>query len=285
MARIISILSGKGGVGKTFTTASLGITLARSGSKVLLIDADMGLRNLDLILGLENDCFYHIVDLAEGRCSAKDAILRVEENLDFLAASQKDTWNHIFPAAIETVLEDVEDDYDFILIDCPAGIGEGIHFALTMADISLVVEAPLWASKRNAEKVISVLPKKMIYYRLLNQFDETDLSMLSFDEAVESIDSDMLAGVVPYVKQTGKAALQGELVQDDPKHIIWEVFRLVVNTICKGKEYPLTKWKTLLHAGAEENKIVEKKSSYKGYNRPRLDWDPRRMVYKWRGRR
>ena len=123
MAEIVSFASGKGGVGKTLLTAALGIFLSRKGKKVLLIDGDMGMRNMDLVLGLENECFYHVMDLAEGRCFAKDVILEVNDHLDFLPAAQNDTWETVFPAAMDTVLEDVEDKYDYILLDCPAGRG------------------------------------------------------------------------------------------------------------------------------------------------------------------
>ena len=109
MAEIVSFASGKGGVGKTLLTAALGIFLSRKGKKVLLIDGDMGMRNMDLVLGLENECFYHVMDLAEGRCFAKDVILEVNDHLDFLPAAQNDTWESVFPAAMDTVLEDVED--------------------------------------------------------------------------------------------------------------------------------------------------------------------------------
>ena len=104
MAVIVSTASGKGGVGKTLITASLGITLSRLGKKVLLIDGDMGLRNMDLILGLENDCFYNICDLAEGKCFLEDAVLPVTDHLDFLPASQKESWETVFPAAMDLSL-------------------------------------------------------------------------------------------------------------------------------------------------------------------------------------
>ena len=91
MTQVLSVISGKGGVGKTLLTAALGIQLSRMGKKVLLIDGDMGLRNLDLILGVENECFYNIWDLAQGKCFIRDAVLSIDENLYFLSASQGET--------------------------------------------------------------------------------------------------------------------------------------------------------------------------------------------------
>ena len=179
MAEIVSFASGKGGVGKTLLTAALGIFLSRKGKKVLLIDGDMGMRNMDLVLGLENECFYHVMDLAEGRCFAKDVILEVNDHLDFLPAAQNDTWETVFPAAMDTVLEDVEDKYDYILLDCPAGRGEGIRFAEHLSDHMFLVVAPSWASKRNAERLMTGPRKRYMTY-VLNQFSlsgDTQISL------------------------------------------------------------------------------------------------------------
>ena len=145
MSKVLSIASGKGGVGKTLLTASLGIVMAYKGYRVLLIDGDMGLRNMDLILGLENECFYNILDLAEGRCFMNDVKLSVSKNLDFIPAAQAETWDEIFPAAISVILDDAGDDYDFILLDCPAGVGSGIQFASVVSDKFMIVVAPSWS--------------------------------------------------------------------------------------------------------------------------------------------
>lgn len=285
MAKIISVLSGKGGVGKTFIATSLGVALSRRGAKVLLVDGDMGLRNMDLVLGLENDCFYHIIDVAEGRCFRSEAILEAGDGLDFLAASPKDSWNEIFPAAIDTVLEDTQDRYDFIIIDCPAGIGRGIDFSMKVSDLALIVVAPTWASKRNAEKVAMMWPKKKKYYFLLNQFDEDDQVKLSFGDVIESMDLESFAGVVPYVKETAQTAGEGRLIHDETHHVIWKALSLVVETVLRGKEYPLSRWKAILRAGMEENGAFDKKQNRLRKRRSGLDWDKRRMSYKWRGRR
>lgn len=127
MAAIFSIASGKGGVGKTLITTSFGILLSRQGKKVIMIDGDMGLRNMDLGLGVENECLYNIYDAAQGKCFLEEAIIPVSKNLDFLPASQNDSWDTVFPSAFDTVLEDIQNSYDFILIDCPAGLGKGIE--------------------------------------------------------------------------------------------------------------------------------------------------------------
>lgn len=110
-----------------------------------------------------------MLDLAEGRCFAKDVILEVNDHLDFLPAAQNDTWETVFPAAMDTVLEDVEDQYDYILHDCPAGRGEGIRFAEHLSDHMFLVVAPSWASKRNAERLMTGPRKRYMTY-VLNQF-------------------------------------------------------------------------------------------------------------------
>ena len=152
MTQVLSVISGKGGVGKTLLTAALGIQLSRMGKKVLLIDGDMGLRNLDLILGVENECFYNIWDLAQGKCFIRDAILSIDENLYFLSASQGETWEEISSDAINTVLEDIDEIYDFILIDCPAGIGAGIKFAAKISDFAIIVLAPSFGHRSGMQK-------------------------------------------------------------------------------------------------------------------------------------
>mgnify|MGYP000361641435 CR=1 FL=1 len=152
MTQVLSVISGKGGVGKTLLTAALGIQLSRMGKKVLLIDGDMGLRNLDLILGVENECFYNIWDLAQGKCFIRDAILSIDENLYFLSASQGETWEEISSDAINTVLEDIDEIYDFILIDCPAGIGAGIKFAAKISDFAIIVLATILGHRSGMQK-------------------------------------------------------------------------------------------------------------------------------------
>ncbi|MDY6084656.1 MAG: AAA family ATPase [Dialister sp.] len=278
MTRILSVVSGKGGVGKTLFTGAFGITLARQGYKVLLIDADMGLRNLDLILGLESDCLYTICDLAEGRCFSEDAILPVMENLDFLAADQRETWDDILPAAIDTVLEDEADRYDFVLLDCPAGIGKGIAYAMSASERAVAIMAPSWASARSTGRVMQMMRQSIPVTMVLNQFVHKDLVGVSFEEAIETVDEDDFGGVIPYSEEAARLSRRGELPHFTEEGCFGQALTLVYKRILKEREYPLSRWQSLLRLGALENEsfTTEKENTAKSR------WEKVRMNYKWR---
>ncbi len=284
MAKIISVLSGKGGVGKTLITGAIGIKLARDGKRVLLIDGDMGLRNLDLIFGIENDCFYNIWDLAQGRCFAGDAVINIDKNIDFLAAAQSETWEDIFPAAIDTVIEDIGHQYDYILLDCPAGLGNGITFAANISELAIIIVAASWASKRSAEKIYSFLPSKLSSFMVLNQFSEHDNTQISFSTMMKTVDEELFGGVIPYSMEADRLGHKGHLQDYEKSGAFGEALTCVINTVLHNREYPMTKWESILHLANKENKLPKEKSlnSYKD----RKDmWDNRRMAYKWRRRR
>ena len=252
MAEIVSFASGKGGVGKTLLTAALGIFLSRKGKKVLLIDGDMGMRNMDLVLGLENECFYHVMDLAEGRCFAKDVILEVNDHLDFLPAAQNDTWETVFPAAMDTVLEDVEDKYDYILLDCPAGRGEGIRFAEHLSDHMFLVVAPSWASKRNAERLMTGPRKRYMTY-VLNQFSLSGDTQISLTDMLETLDEESVSAIIPYTEEADRLAHQGELSDFSEKGALGEALALFWKSYKEEKQIPLPRWKKVLRKAETEN--------------------------------
>ena len=158
MAEIIVITSGKGGVGKTTTTANLGTGLAKIGKKVALLDADIGLRNLDLILGLENRIVYDIVKAAEGKCRLKQALVRGKhyENLYLLPAAQTRDKDALSPEQMKEICDQLSEEFDYILIDCPAGIEQGFKNAIAGADRALVVSTPEVSSVRDADRVIGL---------------------------------------------------------------------------------------------------------------------------------
>ncbi len=159
MARKIVITSGKGGVGKTAVTVNLGMRLASMGERVILADTDFGLNNIDVVCGLEESVTYDIVDVIEGRCRAAQALVRHPEfvNLSVLASNHTDPNKYISPQAVRLILDTLAPRYDYILIDCPAGIGGGFHRAVASAEEALVVTTPHVSSLRDADKVISVL--------------------------------------------------------------------------------------------------------------------------------
>ena len=132
MGEVIVITSGKGGVGKTTTTANIGTALALEGKKVVLLDADIGLRNLDVVLGLENRIVYDMVDAIEGVCRLKQALIRDKrfEGLYLMPAAQTRDKNAVTPDQMQKLCEELKDQFDYVLIDCPAGIEQGFKNAI-----------------------------------------------------------------------------------------------------------------------------------------------------------
>ena len=183
----IVITSGKGGVGKTTTTANLGTALALQGKKVCLVDTDIGLRNLDVILGLENRIIYDLVDVVEGRCKVHQALVkdkRFEDGLFLLPAAQTTDKNAVNPEQMKTLITDLKRDYDYILIDCPAGIEQGYKNAVAGADRAIVVTTPEISAVRDADRIIGLLeqediePPKLIINRIKRHLDETAMRLM-----------------------------------------------------------------------------------------------------------
>lgn len=287
MAVILSTASGKGGVGKTLITASLGITLSRLGKKVLLIDGDMGLRNMDLILGMENDCFYNICDLAEGACFLEDAVLPVTKNLDFLPASQKESWETVFPAAMDTVLDDIHRRYDYIFIDCPAGMGKGIETAFRLSDTILLLVAPSWSSRRNADRLCPLVGKGKSLKYVLNRFTEKEGPALSFQEVYDTLDEESFGGVIPYSVMADTLGNRGEIADFKEKSAYGRALYDVLRSVLKDKDIPLSRWMGTLRLGDRENEEIEGENDRnKNIEKPSgLSWHSSSSAYKWRRRR
>ena len=159
MGKTLVVTSGKGGVGKTTVTVNVGAALAKEGMNVLLIDADLGLRNLDLMMGLENRIVYDIVDVLEGRCRLRQAVVRSrqEERLAMLPASQTRNKNALEKGQMKALIEEMQDSYDYVLTDCPAGIEQGFCNAVEGAQEALLVCTPEVASVRDADRVAGLL--------------------------------------------------------------------------------------------------------------------------------
>lgn len=287
MSKVLSIASGKGGVGKTLLTASLGIVMAYKGYRVLLIDGDMGLRNMDLILGLENECFYNILDLAEGRCFMNDVKLSVSKNLDFIPAAQAETWDEIFPAAISVILDDAGDDYDFILLDCPAGVGSGIQFAADVSDKFMIVVAPSWASRRTADQAAQMIKPKVDFSYVMNQFSFSNQNQASFQEMLETIDSEYFSGVIPFSVEAARLAGHGNLKDLKLNGPFGKAVDYVYRSVIEGKEFPLSVWSKLIRGCDNEADEILNKSAglVPVINKPGLSWNSGSQFYKWRRRR
>ncbi len=159
MAKVFVITSGKGGVGKTTTTANLGVGLATRGKRTLLIDADIGLRNLDVVMGLENRIVYDLIDVIEGKCRMKQAFIKDKrcENLYLLPAAQTRDKDAINPDQMKVLIDALKEDFDYIIIDCPAGIEQGFKNAISGADQAFIVTTPEISAVRDADRIIGLL--------------------------------------------------------------------------------------------------------------------------------
>lgn len=175
--RAIVITSGKGGVGKTTTTANLGAALALKGKRVLVIDGDIGLRNLDVIMGLENRIVFNLVDVAKGTCKAQQAIIKSKRsnNLYLLPASQTDDKDVVSEDEMRAIIGDYKREFHFILIDSPAGIEQGFRNACAGADEALLVTTPEVSSIRDADRVIGLLAARGIEPQLIINRVDKDL--------------------------------------------------------------------------------------------------------------
>lgn len=164
MGEVIVITSGKGGVGKTTTTANIGTGLAKLNKKVVLIDTDIGLRNLDVVMGLENRIVYTLVDVIEKNCKLKQALIKDKkyDTLFLLPAAQTRDKSAVTPEQMKELTEELKKEYDYILLDCPAGIEQGFQNAIAGADRALVVTTPEVSAVRDADRIIGLLDSREI---------------------------------------------------------------------------------------------------------------------------
>lgn len=164
MGEIIVITSGKGGVGKTTTTANIGVGLAKAGKKTVVIDTDLGLRNLDVVMGLENRIVYNLVDVIEGNCRMKQALIKDKryENLYLLPSAQTKDKTAISPGQMKKLTEELKEEYDYILLDCPAGIEQGFQNAIAGADRAIIVTTPKYPQSvmRPYHRIVGKEPDK-----------------------------------------------------------------------------------------------------------------------------
>ncbi|MCR8629590.1 MULTISPECIES: septum site-determining protein MinD [Paenibacillus] len=216
MGEAIVITSGKGGVGKTTTSANIGTALALQGKKVCMVDTDIGLRNLDVVMGLENRIIYDLIDVAEGRCRLPQALVKDKrfDELYMLPAAQTKDKDAISPDAVREIILDLKKDFEFVIIDCPAGIEQGFKNAVAGADKAIVVTTPENAAVRDADRIIGLLegagirsPKLIINRIRANMVKNGD--MLDIDEICSVLAIDLL-GIVPDDEYVIKAANIGE---------------------------------------------------------------------------
>ncbi len=203
MSECIVVTSGKGGVGKTTTSANIGTGLAKLGYKVVLLDADIGLRNLDVVLGLENRIVYNLIDVIEGNCRIKQALIKDKKypELYLLPAAQTRDKDAVTPAQMKQLCLDLKEEYDYIIIDCPAGIEQGFKNAIAGADRALVVTTPEVSAIRDADRIIGLLEaNELSNHRLIVNRLRTDMvkrgDMMSIEDVVDILAIDLI-GAVP----------------------------------------------------------------------------------------
>ena len=204
--RIIVITSGKGGVGKTTATASIGAALALEGKRVAVVDMDIGLRNLDVVMGLENRIVFNIVDVVNGKCKLSQASIRDRriENLFLIPASQSDNKDVLTPAGVERVGKLLKKEFDYILMDSPAGIERGFENSIVSADEAIVICTPDVSSVRDADRVIGLLyarsiTPKLVVNRIVPEMVANG-DMLSHEDVIDVL-SVPLVGLVPMDQQ------------------------------------------------------------------------------------
>ena len=214
MGEVIVITSGKGGVGKTTTTANLGSSLAEAGKKVVLVDTDIGLRNLDVVMGLENRIVYDIVDVVEEKCKLRQALIKDKrfEELFLLPAAQTRDKTAINEEQMKELTKKLKEDFDYILIDCPAGIEQGFKNAIAGADRAIVVTTAEISAIRDADRIIGLLESseirnpELIVNRLRPNMVKKG-EMMEVDDIVDLLSVDLI-GVFPddeyIITQTNK---------------------------------------------------------------------------------
>lgn len=244
MGEVITFTSGKGGVGKTTTTANVGVGLSLLDKKVVLVDTDIGLRNLDVVMGLENRILYNLVDILNGKCRMKQALIRDKRypNLSIIPSScSKDAAANVTDRQMKILLEDLRDEFDYVLIDSPAGIDLGFHLAIADTDRAVIVTTPQVASIHDADCVLQILKQKNIgeINLVINCFRRQmvkDGDMLDVPDICELLDARLL-GVVLDDENIIISQNHGEPVMG--KHTVSEECYENIAARLTGEEIPI----------------------------------------------
>lgn len=243
--RVLVVTSGKGGVGKTTTTANLGTGLAKAGQKVCLVDADIGLRNLDLIMGLENRIVYDLVNVAEGVIDLRKALVRdkrFDDRLFLLPAAQTREKDAVDEGQMRELCNKLRAEFDWVLIDCPAGIEQGFRNAVAGAEEAVIVTTPEVSAVRDADRIVGKLESCGIARpRLILNRVRADMvrrnEMMSIDDVLEILAIKLL-GVVPDDETIIVSSNRGEPAVLDPASKAGEAYRNIVRRLL-GEEVPI----------------------------------------------
>ena len=244
MSEVIVITSGKGGVGKTTTTANLGTALSLENKKTVVVDADIGLRNLDVVMGLENRIVYDIVDVVEGTCRLKQALIKDKrfDNLYLLPAAQTRDKNAISTEQMADLCEKLRESFDYILIDCPAGIEQGFKNAVAGADRAIVVTNPEISAVRDADRIIGLLEAnevkdiRLVINRIRNEMVKRG-DMMDKQDIVEILAIDLI-GLVPDDESIIVSTNKGEPAILDGKSNAGQAYKNIAKRIL-GEDVPL----------------------------------------------
>ncbi|MDQ6661887.1 MAG: septum site-determining protein MinD [Chloroflexota bacterium] len=243
-SRVITITSGKGGVGKTTTTANIGTALAMQGKKVAVVDSDIGLRNLDAVLGLENRIVYDLVDVVEGQCRLRQALIkdRRQPELYLLPAAQTRDKNAVNSIQMEQLCQQLRQEFDFVVIDSPAGIEQGFRNAIVGADEIIIVANPEMASVRDADRIIGLVEAagksepRLILNRLRSDMVKRG-DMMDVADVLEVLGIDLL-GIVPEDETIIVATNKGEPIVYEKRSPAGRGYLSAVQRLL-GEEVPL----------------------------------------------
>lgn len=244
MGKIIVITSGKGGVGKTTTTANLGTGLALQGKKVVLVDTDIGLRNLDVVMGLENRIVYDLVDVIEGNCKLKQALIKDKryDGLYLLPAAQTKDKTAVTPEQMRALKDQLKKEFDFVLIDCPAGIEQGFQNAVAGAEAAIVVTVPEVSAVRDADRIIGMIAASeiedinLVVNRLRMDMVQNG-DMLSIEDMLDILGVKLL-GVVPEDENIIKSSNTGEPIVTNTGYPAGKAYHNIVRRLL-GEEVPV----------------------------------------------
>lgn len=243
MGECIVITSGKGGVGKTTTTANIGAGLALLGKKVVVIDADIGLRNLDVVLGLENRIVFDIVDVVSEKCRVKQALIKDKryDGLYLLPAAQTKDKDSVNQEQMMKLCNDLKEEYDYVIIDCPAGIEQGFKNAIAGADRAIVVTTPEVSAVRDADRIIGLLeaaelrnPRLIINRLRIDMVKRGD--MMNIEDITDILAIDLI-GVVPDDEEIVISTNRGEPAIGNEASLCGQAYRNITRRIT-GEEVP-----------------------------------------------
>lgn len=243
MGEVIVITSGKGGVGKTTTTANIGAGLSMEGKSTVLVDADIGLRNLDVVMGLENRIVYDLVDVVEGVCRLRQALIKDKRypNLYLLPAAQTKDKNAVSPKQMQELTSELVKEFDYVIVDCPAGIEQGFKNAIAGASKALVVTTPEVSAVRDADRIIGLLeanglknPQLIINRLRVDMVKRGD--MMNIDDMIDILAIELI-GVVPDDEHIIVSTNRGEPAVSNNESMAGQAYRNIVKRIL-GEDVP-----------------------------------------------